>query len=210
VPPLPSLIPIFPLPSVVLFPKMPLPLLVFEPRYRRMVADALQREQLIGMVLLRPGWEADYEGRPPVYSVGCAGLMEQCDPLADGRFQILLRGTSRFRILHEHAGEPYRLATVRALEDPLGDDAPLDAARRRVMEAIARASDGPAILVTQPELTHDVFVNALCHSLGLTPVEQQSLLDCDSILDRYGRLLEILEFKRLEQACGQGRESRVH
>jgi Lon protease-like protein len=210
VPPLPSLIPLFPLPSVVLFPKMPLPLLVFEPRYRRMVADALQREQMIGMVLLRPGWEADYEGRPPVYSVGCAGHMEQCDPLADGRFQILLRGTSRFRVLEEHAGEPYRLATVRALEDPLGDDAPLDAARRRVMEAIARASDGPAILVTQPDLTHDVFVNALCQSLGLTPVEQQSLLDCDSILDRYARLLEILEFKRLEQAHSQGRDARVH
>jgi len=175
-----------------------------------MVADALEREQLIGMVLLRPGWETDYEGRPPVYSVGCAGHMEQCDPLADGRFQILLRGISRFRILEEHAGEPYRLATVRALEDPLGDSARLDAARRRVMEAIARASDGPAILVTQPELTHDVFVNALCQSLGLTPVEQQSLLDCDSILDRYARLLEILEFKRLEQALSQGRESRVH
>jgi uncharacterized protein len=210
VPPLPSLIPLFPLPNVVLFPRMPLPLVVFEARYRKMVADALQHDRLIGMVLLCPGWEADYEGRPPVYPVGCAGHMEQCEPLADGRFQILLRGTSRFRIFEERAGEPYRLATVGSLEDPLGDDAPLAAARRKIMEAIARASDGPAVLVTQPELSHDVFVNALCHSLGLTPVEQQSLLDCDSILDRYSRLLEILEFKRLEQAHGQGRESRVH
>lgn len=209
-PPLPSLIPLFPLPNVVLFPRMPLPLLVFEPRYRKMVADVLQRERVIGMVLLSPGWEADYEGRPPVYPVGCAGRMEQCEPMADGRFQILLRGTSRFRIREEHAGEPYRLATVAGLDDPLGEDVRLDAARRKVMEAIARASDGPAILVTQPELTHDVFVNALCQSLGLTPVEQQSLLDCNSILDRYARLLEILEFKRLEQAHGQGREARVH
>jgi Lon protease-like protein len=85
-----------------------------------------------------------------------------------------------------------------------------ESARQRALAAIARASDGPAVLVTQPELTHDVFVNALCQSLGLTPVEQQSLLDCDSIVDRYARLLEILEFRRLEQAHGQGRESRVH
>lgn len=189
---------------------MPLPLLIFEPRYRKMVADALEGPRLIGMTLLRPGWEADYQGRPPLYPAGCAGYMEQCEPLADGRFQILLRGISRFRILQEHAGEPYRLASVETLEDPLGDEAALEAARRRVIEAIAQAADGPAVLITQPELTHDVFVNALCHSLGLTPVEQQSLLDCDSILDRYWRLLEILEWKRLEGAQGQGGEPRVH
>ncbi len=209
-PPLPNLIPLFPLPNVVLFPRMPLPLVIFEPRYRKMVADALQRDRIIGMALLRSGWEADYQGRPPIYAAGCAGLMEQCEPLADGRFQILLRGTSRFRVVEEHAGEPYRLASVVTLEDPLGDEAALDAVRRRVTEAIAQAVDGPAILVTQPELTHDVFVNALCHSLGLTPVEQQSLLDCDSILDRYGRLLEILEFRRLEHAHRQGGEPRIH
>jgi hypothetical protein len=192
---------------------MPLPLVVFEPRYRKMVADALQRDRedrVIGMALLRTGWEADYQGRPPIYAVGCAGVMEQCEPLADGRFEILLRGISRFRVVEEHAGEPYRLATVTPLEDPLGDAAALDRSHRQVIEAIAQAVDGPAILVTQPELTHDVFVNALCHSLGLSPVEQQSLLDCDSILDRYGRLLEILEFRRLEHAHRRDGEPRVH
>jgi len=212
-PPLPNPIPIFPLPNVILFPRMPLPLVVFEPRYRKMVADALQKDRedrIIGMVLLRPGWEAEYQGRPPIYAVGCAGVMEQCEPLADGRFKILLRGTSRFRVVEERAGEPYRLATVVTLEDPLGDAAALDLARRRVTEAIAQAVDGPAILVMQPELTHDVFVNALCHSLGLSPVEQQSLLDCHSVQDRYGRLLEILEFRRLEHAHRRGGEPKVH
>ena len=107
--PLPNPIPLFPLPNVVLFPRMPLPLVVFEPRYRKMVADALQRDRedrVFGMALLRPGWEADYQGRPPMYAVGCAGVMEQCEPQADGRFQILLRGISRFRVVEEHAGEP--------------------------------------------------------------------------------------------------------
>jgi Lon protease-like protein len=210
VPPLPSVIPLFPLPNAVLFPKMPLPLNVFEPRYRKMVADVLGGHRLIGMALLRPGWEVDYQGRPAVYPAGCAGYMEQCEPQPDGRFQILLRGVSRFRIVEEHAGQPYRLATVSPSEESMGADAALEEARRKVTAAIAQAADGPAILVTQPEITHDLFVNALCQSLALAPVEQQSLLECDSILARYARLLEILEFRRLEHAHGRGGETRVH
>ena len=72
---LPPTIPLFPLPNVVLFPSVFLPLHIFEPRYREMVGDALTGDRIIGMVLLRPGWEADYEGRPPIYPVGCAGLI---------------------------------------------------------------------------------------------------------------------------------------
>jgi Lon protease-like protein len=188
---------------------MPLPLNVFEPRYRKMVADVLASHKIIGMTLLKPGWEAEYLGRPAVYATGCAGYMEQCEPQPDGRFHLLLRGTSRFRVVEEHAGEPYRLATVEPLEDPWGDGAALDAARRKVTAAIAQASDGPAILVMQPEVTHDVFVNALCQSLPLTAIERQSLLDCDTVLDRCARLAEILDFKRLEQAHARG-EPRVH
>jgi Lon protease-like protein len=69
---LPPAIPIFPLPNVVLFPNVFLPLHIFEPRYKEMVADALAGDRIIGMALLRPGWEGDYEGRPPIYPVGCA------------------------------------------------------------------------------------------------------------------------------------------
>ncbi len=207
---LPSVIPLFPLPDVVLFPRMPLPLHVFEPRYRKMVADSLQKNRMIGMTLLRPGWEPDYEGRPPVFPVGCAGPMEQCEALSDGRYRILVRGTTRFRIREEHGGEPYRLATIEPLDDPLGDVSALDAARKKVVAAIAQASDGPSVLVMQPELSHDVFANALCQALALTPVERQSLLDCDTILDRYTRLGEILEFKRLERALGRPEGSKPH
>jgi uncharacterized protein len=207
---LPPVIPLFPLPDVVLFPRMPLPLHVFEPRYRKMVADALQERRLIGMTLLRPGWEADYDGRPPVFPVGCAGHMEQCDPLPDGRYRILLRGTTRFRLREERAGEPYRLGVVEALEDGTGEDSTLDPLRKKVMAAIAQAADGPAVLVMQPELSHDVFVNALSQTLSLAPVERQSLLDCDTILDRYSRLVEILEFKRLERALGRPEDAKPH
>ena len=87
---LPSPLPLFPLPDVVLFPHMPLPLHVFEPRYRKMTADAMASHKTIGMTLLKPGWERDYYGRPPVYPVGCAGIVEECWPLEDGRFNIRL------------------------------------------------------------------------------------------------------------------------
>jgi uncharacterized protein len=202
--PLPSPLPLFPLPDVVLFPHMPLPLHVFEPRYRKMTADAMAAHKTIGMVLLKPGWESDYYGRPPVYPVGCAGVVEECRPLEDGRFNIRLKGVSRFRIVAEHDGEPYRLATVEPLRDEPGDTAALEAARRRVLAAIGRGSDGPSFLVTQPELPAELFVNAVCQALSLSPVEKQSLLDCDSVGRRCARLLEILDFRLLEQTYGPG------
>jgi Lon protease-like protein len=207
---LPAVIPLFPLPNVVLFPGMPLPLHVFEPRYRRMVADSLSGPRVIGMTLLKPGWEADYHGRPAVYEVGCAGRLETCDPLPDGRFDILLKGVARFRIRDEHGGQPYRLASVDAAPEEAGESTGLDELRGRVLSAIGRAADGPAILVTRETLPHELFVNALCQSLKLAPVEQQSLLDCNTLLARYSRLLEILDFRALERTYGQRGRDSVH
>jgi Lon protease-like protein len=201
---------LFPLPNAVLFPGMPLPLHIFEPRYRQMVRDAAEGEKTIGMLLLRPGWESDYAGRPPVFEVGCAGVLEQCEALGDGRFNILLRGVSRFRILAEHDGQPYRLASVEPLADATGDARQLEAMRPQLMASIGTASDGPAVLVMQAELPHDAFVNALCQSLALTPVERQSLLDCDSVLERAQRLIEILRWKALEQVTGQRGAETIH
>src|SRR5437016_4248140 len=113
-----DLLPIFPLPNVVLFPNVFLPLHIFEPRYREMVADALATDRLIGMVLLRPGWERDYEGRPPVYPIGCSGVITHADRLADGRFNIVLRGLERFRVIEEDAERSYRRALVEPLPEP--------------------------------------------------------------------------------------------
>src|SRR5215208_6456014 len=98
---LPPTIPIFPLPNAVLFPNVYLPLHIFEPRYRAMVGDALTGDRIIGMVLLQPGFEPDYEGRPAVYPVGCAGVITHSEPLPDGRYNIVLRGIEKFRITGE-------------------------------------------------------------------------------------------------------------
>lgn len=207
---IPPLVPLFPLPDVVLFPRMPLPLHVFEPRYRKMVKDALAGERVIGMALLQPGWEADYQGRPLVYPIGCAGRIERCEPLDDGRFEVVLRGVTRFRILREEAPrEPYRLAAVEPLEDPAGDPEALEQARKRVMAAIGRAPDGPALLVLRSDIDAGLLINAVCQTLGLSPVEKQSLLECQGIEPRAKLLLEILEFKVLEGTFRPG-PTKVH
>src|SRR5690242_1595700 len=115
-----DLLPIFPLPNVVLFPNIFLPLHIFEPRYRDMTADALATDRLIGMVLLRPGWESDYEGRPPIYPIGCTGVITHADRLADGRYNIVLRGVERFRVVEEDHGRSYRRAVLEPMpEQPL-------------------------------------------------------------------------------------------
>src|SRR3954463_5340745 len=111
---LPPTIPIFPLPNVVLFPNVFLPLHIFEARYRQMVDEALKGDRIIGMVLLRPGWEGDYEGRPPVYPIGCAGVITHAERLPDGRFNIVLRGMEKFQIRGEQEGQLYRLGPLGA------------------------------------------------------------------------------------------------
>src|SRR3954467_2118477 len=120
-----DLLPLFPLPNVVLFPNVFLPLHIFEPRYRDMVADALSSDRMIGMVLLRPGWDRDYDGRPPIYSVGCSGVLTHNERLADGRYNIVLRGMERFRIVEED----HALSSRRAVIEPLRESPPDPAER---------------------------------------------------------------------------------
>src|SRR5678815_4288930 len=123
-----DLLPLFPLPNVVLFPNVFLPLHIFEPRYREMVADAIAGDRVIGMALLKPGWEDDYEGRPPIFATGCSGVITHFERLPDGRYNIILRGVERFRILEEEESRSYRRAIVEPLTEP-----PLAAEDRRAL-----------------------------------------------------------------------------
>ncbi len=188
----------------MLFPRVPVPLHIFEPRYRKMIADALAGARVVGMVLLRPGWEADYEGRPPVFESGCAGRIDHSEELPDGRYNIVLRGLTRFRVREEHEGEPYRLARVEPLADALGPSEVLEASRQRVVELVSRAAEVPVTAVARPDLSDELFVNALSQSLELDPLEKQALLDCDGVLARYERLATVLEFRGLERTFGKG------
>jgi uncharacterized protein len=195
---LPTTIPIFPLPNTVLFPNVFLPLHIFEPRYRRMIVDALDGDRIIGMVLLQPGFEKDYEGRPPVYPIGCAGVVTHAERLDDGRFNIVLRGMEKFRITGEDESRPYRLAHVQPLrEKPTPEEAEALRKQRTRLEAllaaaVERAGSGPRF---PPAIPDEDLVNALAQYLELEPLERQALLEREGCLSRCRALIELLEMK---------------
>jgi hypothetical protein len=194
--PLPSEIPLFPLPEVVLFPGVPRPLLIFEPRYREMVADALKGDRIIGMVLLQPGFEKDYEGRPPIFAVGCAGAIEDYQQMPDGRYVILLRGLTTFRVLSEDQRKPYRLARVEAVPELLEDEerGPLSTLRERLAQllntALPLGVDPP-----DPSLDDAEFVNVTAQALQMPEADRQDLLERNSVLARARALVARLERK---------------
>jgi Lon protease-like protein len=193
-----DLLPIFPLPNVVLFPNVFLPLHIFEPRYREMVADALASDRLIGMVLLRTGWERDYEGRPPVYPIGSSGVITHVERLLDGRFNIVLRGIERFRIVTEHGERSYRRATVEPLRDrDLGADdrAAVRRQRSRLEALVAPAVENAAEPKIPSAMSDEDLVNALAQYLDLEPLEKQALLERHSLRSRAESLVELLEMK---------------
>ncbi len=194
-----DLLPLFPLPNVVLFPNVFLPLHIFEPRYREMVADGEAGDRMIGMVLLRPGWKAQYEGRPPVYPIGCSGVMTHVERLPDGRYNIVLRGIERFRILSEDNSRSYRQAQVEPLvEPPLTGDArlALRGCRTKLESLLAPAGDRSGGEPTIPSAMGDEdLVNALAQYLDLEPIEKQALLNQPSLSSRAESLVELLEMK---------------
>ena len=191
---LPSEIPLFPLPEVVLFPGVTRPLLIFEPRYREMVADALKSNRVIGMVMLQPGYEKDYEGRPPIRDVGCAGTIAEYQQLPDGRYVILLRGLTTFRVLSEDQRKPYRLAKVQALPELLKNEelGPLSTARERLAKLLVAALPLDAE-PPDPGLDDAEFVNLTAQNLRMPEADRQALLERNSVLARARALVERLE-----------------
>ena len=112
---------LFPLPTSVFYPKTFLPLHIFEERYRKMIGDSIDNDQWIGMVLLEPGYEDNYPGSPSIRQVGCAGNLDRWFRYDDGKYDIVLKGQSRFRIIKETGDELYRQAEVELLDD-INDD----------------------------------------------------------------------------------------
>jgi len=192
-----DLLPLFPLPNVVLFPNVFLPLHIFEPRYREMVADTAASDRMIGMALLRPGWERDYEGRPPIYPIGCSGVMTHVERLPDGRYNIVLRGLERFRILEEDHERSYRRAVVEPLHETAlsRDDRDVVRSHRTKLETML----APAIIGGDAKIpsamSDEDLVNALAQYLDLEPLEKQALLEQPCLRSRAASLVELLEMK---------------
>lgn len=206
---IPSVIPLFPLPNVVFFPRTYLPLHIFEPRYRHMVRDAAASHRMIGMVLLKEGWESDYEGRPPIFPMGAVGRMVAVQNLSDGRFNVLLQGLRRFEIQDEIDIESYRQGKI-VLKDFAPHEAKLPSELRAdilkiVGNFLLSQEDGMALanFLKQP-VDDEALVHNLSFGLDFTPLEKQFLLEAETLVQQARRLLDLLQFKRYERNDSAG------
>lgn len=189
---------LFPLPNIVLFPHVMQPLHIFEDRYRQMTADALQADRLIAMVLLKPGWETTYAARPAIYSVGCVGKIIAEQKLDDGRYNILLRGMSRVRIVHELVQSTlYRQARVELLEDTPALGEAREKKWRRLLSKLVSVwvpKQGGVLQQFRKLLKSDIGLGPLCDILSFAlPLEvevKQELLEELDIERRVKRLLK--------------------
>jgi len=192
---LPDEIPLFPLPNVVLFPDAYLPLHIFEPRYRAMTRDALAGRRLIGMVVLRDGWQADEGGTPALYATGCAGDIVHHEALPDGRFNLILHGVTRFVIEDEVPGDTlYRLARVRWQPEPDATSSPAALpGLRQQLEALLLPAVARGDVRMPAGLSDQALVNAVCQALDLPAIEKLALLEKPDVQTRARTLLPVLE-----------------
>lgn len=185
-------IPLFPLPDVVLFPGVVLPLHIFEPRYRRLVEGALAGDRRLGMAVLKPGWEADYAGSPAIYATVGFGVIEAASRLDDGRFLIQLRGEGKGRVEAEVQQVPYRKAMLATRPDRRpGPD--LRARVAELSELVrelgmgTEGGDGPFGGAAGVDLVHQVAA-----SLPVGPEIKLDLLDLDDPGERARRVTVLL------------------
>jgi Lon protease-like protein len=192
-------IPIFPLPNVVLFPHMVLPLHIFEPRYRQMLEDTMADRDLIGMVKLEPHLPLDEAGDPAIRRIGCVGKLTKVDRLPDGRSNIQLFGVRKFEILEEGKDKPYRTARVRWLVD-LNEDARGDvvdeliARNFALLDTLADLQGGPPVSPESidPEIPFTGILHSQILTANLEADDRQELLEVGDVLRRAERLSELL------------------
>jgi Lon protease-like protein len=204
----PLRVPIFPLSGALLFPRSQLPLHIFEPRYRAMVRDALASDRLIGMVQPK-----DEKEPPKVYQVGCLGRIVGSEELDDGRFNIVLEGIGRFRILRESdVMTPYRQADADrsgfdddAEPEPLGiaQRAELEREARRYADALGYAVDWEAV----GRLDDEMLVNGIAQIAPLDTGSKQALLEAADLAGRADLLVQFMQFQRMAPGGADGPET---
>ena len=191
-------VPLFPLPGAILFPRSQIPLHIFEPRYREMVKDAIDGPGRIAMIQPR---RLDDDNRAPLYSAGCIGELVGIEELDDGKFNIVLHGSNRFRLVREVSGDsPYRCAEVdiAAFDDeeppPLAlvQRAEVEREARRLGDAMGLAVDWDAVA----RLDDEMLVNAIAQVAPFDVGAKQALLEQPSLEGRADLLVQLMQFHR--------------
>jgi Lon protease-like protein len=191
-------VPIFPLAGAILFPRSQLPLHIFEPRYREMVRDAIDGAGRIAMI--QPH-RIDDDNLAPLFEVGCIGDVVGVEELDDGRFNIVLLGSDRFRLVSEaEIDAPYRCAEVdiEAFDDteppPLSlvERAEVEREARRLGDALGLAVDWAAV----GRLDDEMLVNAIAQVAPFDIGAKQALLEQSDLAGRADLLVQLMQFQR--------------
>lgn len=183
---------IFPLPGAVLYPGLQLPLHIFEPRYRAMVSDALARDRRIGMI--QP--QRPVEGAP-LFTVGCLGRIGDVEALDDGRFNIVLEGETRFRLLRElNVSTPFRQVEAEPIAE--NEDEVLAPIERAGFEREARRfarAQGYAVDWEQVARLDDLsLINGVAQIAPFDPAAKQALLEAQGLSARCELLVQLMQF----------------
>jgi uncharacterized protein len=204
-------VPIFPLPGAILFPRSQLPLHIFEPRYREMVRDAIDGSGRIGMI--QPH-RLDDDNQAPVYAVGCIGEIVGIEELEDGRFNIVLLGTNRFRYLKDVSIDAaYRCAEVdiEAFNDDeppalsMAERAEVEREARRLGDAMGLAVDWDAV----SRLDDEMLVNAIAQVAPFDVGAKQALLEQPTLTERTDLLVQLMQFHRAAVVGGADLEQTI-
>jgi Lon protease-like protein len=197
-------VPLFPLPGAILFPRSQLPLHIFEPRYREMVRDAIDGAGRIAMV--QPH-RLDGDNQAPLYAVGCVGELVGVEELEDGRFNIVLLGSNRFRLIREtELDASYRCAEVdiEAFDDAeppaleMIQRAEVEREARRLGDAMGLAVDWAAVA----RLDDEMLVNAIAQVAPFDVGAKQALLEQSKLDDRADLLVQLMQFHRMAVSGG--------
>jgi len=183
---------VFPLGGALLFPRMHLPLHIFEPRYRAMISDALARDRRIGMIQPR-----DAASPPALFDIGCVGRIAEVEALDDGRFDIVLEGLARFAVLRElDVTTPFRqveaeLETVGESEIlALAERAALEIESRRFADGLGYAVDWEAV----SRLDDESLVNGIAQIAPFDTASKQALLEADTLSERSELIVQLMQF----------------
>ena len=195
---LPREVAVFPLPNLILFPKVEIPLFIFEPRYRQMLADTLAGSKLLALSLLKKGWENQKEPCPSHEIVG-VGLVKAVVENSDGTSHVLLKGIERVQITNYLQTEPYRIARIRPLPDQVKDSKELlkltRVLRNLFMKKIRLASEKPNEKVIFPKDLNDPIT--LSHFISMTmncnAYLKQDLLETVNVNCRMKHLISMLQ-----------------
>ncbi len=189
---------VFPLPGAILFPRMHLPLHIFEPRYRALVSDAMARDRWVGMIQPRGPQQPQHGDAPPLFAIGCVGKIIDVEAHDDGRYNIVLQGQARFRMVRElDVRTAFRqieaeLEQVSDMPEQLGiaNRASLEREARKFAQTQGYAVDWEAV----SRLDDEALVNGIAQIAPFDPAAKQALLEAPDLPNRAELIVQLMSF----------------